>query len=78
MPLTHWPPGIGVVTTFGTGPVPHCSAPSVVSTLRVFMAFATLTLSLGSPLALSAALATSNRAMLGPSCWFHCLFASAS
>src|SRR5437763_12430969 len=76
-PLIHWPPGIGVVTTFGTGflapPVPQWSSPSGVITLSFFIAFATLVLSFGLPLALSTAAATSNSARLGPSCWFHCL-----
>src|SRR5881396_1779387 len=77
LPRTHWPPGIGVATTFGTGflapVVPQCSCPSGVMTLRCFIAFATLVLSLELPLALRAAAATSNSARLGPSCWFQYL-----
>src|SRR5947208_15966762 len=77
LPRTHWPPGIGVATTFGTGflapPVPQWSCPSGVITLRFFIAFATFVLSFGLPLALRAAAATSNSARLGPSCWFQYL-----
>ena len=74
VPLIHWPPRIGVGTTFGDGPrAPVRATPIGVSTLRVFIALATLALSLGSPLAMSAAAATSKSARLGPSCWFHCL-----
>src|SRR5437879_5772698 len=70
--FNHCPPMMGVATTFGTGPEPHFSAPSGVSTLRVFIASATLFLSLGLPLALRTAAATSKSARLAPSCWFHC------
>src|SRR5438105_7555891 len=72
--LTHCPPMIGVTTTLALGWVlPHCSWPQGVSTDRVLIAFATAALSWGSVAALNAAAATSNRARLGPSCWFHCL-----
>src|SRR5205823_2446148 len=73
VPFTHWPPGMGVATTLGTGPLPHWSLPIGVSTESVFIVSATFCLSFGLPLALSTAAATSNRAMLGPICWFHCL-----
>src|SRR6266550_458062 len=77
LPLTHCPPGIGVATTFGTGflapPVPQCNRPRDVITLSFFIAAATLFLSFGSPLAFSAAAATSKSARLGPACWFQYL-----
>src|SRR5262249_20751394 len=71
--LAHWPPMIGVVTAFATGPLVQSRSPSGVVTLSVFIASATFVLLLGSPLAFSAAAATSKSARLAPSCWFHCL-----
>ncbi len=71
--FSHWPPTMGVATTFATGPAPHLRVPRGVSTESVFIASATLLLSFGLPLAFSAAAATSNSARLAPSCWFHCL-----
>src|SRR5450631_996210 len=62
---------IGVATTLGFGPVPHARWPRGVSTETVFIALATACLSLGLPLAFSAAAATSNSARLAPACWFH-------
>src|SRR5579872_4849572 len=65
---------IGVATTLGgVAPAPHARWPSGVSTASVFIAVATACLSLGLPLALSAAFATSNSARLAPACWFHSL-----
>ena len=67
VPLTHWPPRIGVATTLGTGPVPQVTLPNIVSTERVGMTAATAALSFGFPLALSAAMPTSTRDALLPS-----------
>ena len=72
-PLTHCPPGIGVATTFGTGPVLQWRWPTGVETARVFIASATAFLSFGLPLAFRAATPTSKRARLGPICWFQYL-----
>src|SRR3979409_2110292 len=78
-PCFHCPPMIGAETTFGTADPASVAGfdqsrwPMGVSTARVFIAAATFVLSFGLPLALSTACATSNRARLGPSCWFHCL-----
>src|SRR5581483_3896758 len=73
--LTHWPPMIGVVTTGGTGlcfpPVPQCKRPEGVTTFRCLNAFTTAFLSLGLPLFLSTASATSKSDIDAPSCWFH-------
>src|SRR5579871_4069613 len=70
--LCHWPPMIGVATTFGgSGPAPHWRRPIGVCTERCFMVLATTFLFFGWPLALRSAAATSKRARLAPSCWFH-------
>ena len=74
--FTHWPPGIGVGTTFHGTPgrdFVQSSTPTGVSTFTFFSAPMTAFLSFGLPLAFSSADATSNRPRLGPACWFHCL-----
>src|SRR5262249_24826593 len=71
--FTHWPPMMGVATTLALGPLPDCRLPTGVSTCRLPIALARPALSLGSDAACSAAAPASNRAMLAPSCWVHCL-----
>src|SRR5262249_10946629 len=69
--LRHWPPMIGVVTTFGTGPLLQCRCPTGVVTCSVFIALATASLFFVSPLAFSARIPTSRSAIDAPSCCCH-------
>ena len=74
--FTHWPPGIGVGTTFHGTParvLDQSRTPTGVSTFSFFIAAATAFLSFGLPLSFSSAAAASKRPRLGPACWFHCL-----
>ena len=72
--FTHCVPMIGPVATFGTGPLVKSTGPTDGQrSLSVAIALATAALSLGSPLALSAAKPASNSDSVAPSCWVHCL-----
>src|SRR5260370_29940803 len=73
-PDFHWPPMIGVLTTFGTVAVPgpkfgfllQSRLPTGVSTVSVFIASEIFCFSLGLPLAFSTVTSTSQSARLHP------------